>query len=68
MEVGERKPTVDVGLLKANPNDLLLLISGRSSSIRLRGYGQVRHPSLNIYNHFFRFQMTSQRETSQLLN
>lgn len=63
MVVGERKLTVDVSPLKSNPNDLLLFISGRSSSIRLWVYGQIRHFSLNISNHFFRFHMTSQRKT-----
>lgn len=38
---GYGKPTVDVSLLKSNPNDLFLFISGRRSSVRLRVHGQV---------------------------
>lgn len=34
------KLTVDVSLLEPNPNDLLLFIGGRSSSIRLRVHGR----------------------------
>lgn len=41
------KLTVDVSLLKPNPNDLLLFIGGRSSSVRLRVHGRNTHDGSN---------------------